>query len=51
LARSDIDDELAELDRVAWSLETLRTHATNMACLLGVANLPSRADDQALHSK
>lgn len=38
LARRDIHDQLAKLDRVARTLETLRTHAGNMACLLTTAN-------------
>jgi hypothetical protein len=48
LSRSDIDDELPELDGVSRAFETLRTHAGNMACLLALANPPSRGGYAAL---
>jgi hypothetical protein len=47
LAGGDIDDQLPELDRVARTLQAVRTHVGNMACLLATANPPSR-DGHAL---
>jgi hypothetical protein len=38
LARRDIDDELAELDRVAWSRETFGRHDPSMACSVPTSN-------------
>jgi hypothetical protein len=43
LSRSNIHHELPELNRVARAFEPLRTHAGNMACLLPLANPPSKA--------
>jgi hypothetical protein len=38
LAGREIDDQLPELDRVAWAFEASRCHARNMACSPTSAN-------------